>query len=134
MKLLMENWREFLNEEGQQEQQILDAAQKIERSTEGKEALQQALQNPQVQAQLEKLAARLIVTESEKDALQNNILNKLTATGGLGVAAAMGSAVMHNLGMLGSLATGGIGAAGFGVALLSLYLMDKELEKNETPI
>ena len=59
MKLLMENWNEFLNEEKGSTEEMVQVAQKLPQTDIGQEIIDTALQDPEIRAQAEQIALQL---------------------------------------------------------------------------
>jgi hypothetical protein len=59
MKLLIENWNKFLNEEQESKEEMVQVAQKLPQTDIGQEIIDAALQDPEIRAQAEQLALQL---------------------------------------------------------------------------
>lgn len=137
MELILENWNKYLREnsvvalseeeqEEEQKEQVLQAAEKIEDSERGDQMLQQALKDPKVVKKLEKIASKLSpeLTEGSGEAkVDHSRLYDDIKDAGLG--AFLGATVLPfatNAAVLTLAPVAGLAAAGAGVVLLAKYI------------
>ena len=140
--VLSENKSEALDaafKDSEQQEKIVQAAEKIENSPEGQRMLQQALEDPEVVKKLEQIASQLGLSPglseaeegAEKTLDKKDLVDKIGMIGAgalVGVTGAGFATVA--VPTFGLMALGA--AAGGGLALLAMYLIDKDTEQADS--
>jgi len=125
--------------DSEQQEKIVQAAEKIENSPEGQRMLQQALEDPEVVKKLEQIASQLGLSPglseaeegAEKTLDKKDLVDKIGMIGAgalVGVTGAGFATVA--VPTFGLMALGAV--AGGGLALLAMYLIDKDTEQADS--